>query len=247
MFIILFSAFFKFHCFFLAHCHTAGGDLSFPPRNPTSGPLQWKQRVLITGLLNSHSVFFFPPLTYNCFTMLCYFLLQTTVNQPYIYTDIPSLVRLPPTIPFTVFFLSFINFVREFCGGPGVRTPHLHCLGLIPGWGTKISQASHSQERKKERKKSLRSLMDKHQETFQKEINFYVIYIILGFPGGSNGKESTCNAGDLGLIPRLGRSPGGEHGKEVHSSILAWRIPMDRGAWRATVHGVTKSRTQLSD
>ena len=37
-----------------------------------------------------------------------------------------------------------------------------------------------------------------------------------------------------------------EKGKATHSSILAWRIPMDRGAWRAKVHGVTKSRTQLS-
>ena len=38
-----------------------------------------------------------------------------------------------------------------------------------------------------------------------------------------------------------------EEGVATHSSILAWRIPMDRGAWRATVHGVTKSRTRLSD
>ena len=162
MFIILFSAFFKFRCFFLAHCHTAGGDLSFPRRNPTSGPLQWKHRVLITGLLNSHSVFFSPhwhTIALQCCVIFCCKILWIS----HIYTDIPSLVRLPPTIPFTVFFLSFINFVRKFCGGPGVRTPHLHCLGLIPGWGTKIPQASrHSQERKKERKKSLRSLMDKH-------------------------------------------------------------------------------------
>ena len=56
---------------------------------------------------------------------------------------------------------------------------------------------------------------------------------------GSAGKVSACNVGDLGLIPGLGRSPGGGHGN--HSSILAWRIPMDRGAWQATVHGVTKS------
>ena len=43
-----------------------------------------------------------------------------------------------------------------------------------------------------------------------------------GFPHSSVGKESACNAGDLGLIPGSGRSPGGGHG---HSSILAWRIP----------------------
>ena len=44
-----------------------------------------------------------------------------------------------------------------------------------------------------------------------------------GFPGGSAGKESTCNAGDLGSIPRSGRSP--REGNTTHSSILAWRIP----------------------
>ena len=59
-----------------------------------------------------------------------------------------------------------------------------------------------------------------------------------GFPGGSEGKESACTAGDLGSIPGLGRSPGGEHG----NLILTWRIPMDRGAWWTTVYGVTESQ-----
>ena len=48
--------------------------------------------------------------------------------------------------------------------------------------------------------------------------------LALGFPGGSVGKKSASNAGDLGSIPGLGRSPGGE-GMTTHSSILAWRIP----------------------
>ena len=52
-----------------------------------------------------------------------------------------------------------------------------------------------------------------------------------GFPGGSEGKESTCNTGDLGSIPGLGRSL--EEGMATHSSILDWRIPRDSGAWRA--------------
>ena len=59
-------------------------------------------------------------------------------------------------------------------------------------------------------------------------------------------KNPSANAGDIrdaGSIPRWGRSPGGGHGNPL--SILAWRIPMDRGAWQATVHGVTKSQTQL--
>ena len=56
------------------------------------------------------------------------------------------------------------------------------------------------------------------------------------------GKESACNAGSLGSIPGLGRSPG----RRPHSSTLGLENPMDRGAWQASVHGVTKSRTQLS-
>ena len=67
-----------------------------------------------------------------------------------------------------------------------------------------------------------------------------------GFPGSSAGKEPACNAGDLGLISGLGRSPGWEDplekGVAIHSSILAQRIPMDRGAWRATVHGDQRVR-----
>ena len=101
--------------------------------------------------------------------------------------------------------------------------------------------------------------------------------LIVDFSGSAAGKESACNAGDPGLIPGLGRSPGEgivyllqyswasllaqtlknlpamwetwiqslgwedplEEGMAIHSSILAWRIPMDRGAWKATVHGIT--------
>ena len=62
-------------------------------------------------------------------------------------------------------------------------------------------------------------------------------------PGGSDSIESTCNAGDLGLIPRLGRFPGGGCGNPLQYSCL--ENPMDRGAQWATVHRVTKSRTRL--
>ena len=61
-------------------------------------------------------------------------------------------------------------------------------------------------------------------------------------------KNLPANAGDireLGLIPGSGRSPGGEHGNPLQYSCL--ENPMDRGAWRATVHGVTKNWTLLSD
>ena len=67
----------------------------------------------------------------------------------------------------------------------------------------------------------------------------------MNFPGGSAGEESACNVGDLGLIPRLGRSPRGGHGNPFQYSCL--ENPMDRGAWWTVVHGVAKSQTQLSD
>ena len=68
---------------------------------------------------------------------------------------------------------------------------------------------------------------------------------IMGFPRGSDGKESAYNAGDLGLIPGLGRYPGVGHGNPLQYSCP--RIHMDRGAWQATVHGVAKSQTRLSN
>ena len=63
--------------------------------------------------------------------------------------------------------------------------------------------------------------------------------MFVGFPGGSNGKESVYNAGYLGSIPGSGRSPGERNGCLENS--------MDRGAWWATVHRAAKSRTQLSN
>ena len=65
------------------------------------------------------------------------------------------------------------------------------------------------------------------------------------FPGGSVGKESTCNAGDLGLIHGLGRSPG--EGKGYLFQYSGLENSTDRGAWWAMVHGVASSQIQLSD
>ena len=64
---------------------------------------------------------------------------------------------------------------------------------------------------------------------------------ILGFPGGSDSKESTCNAGDLSSIPELRKSPGEENGYPLQYSDL--ENSMDRRAWWVTVHGVTESWT----
>ena len=67
----------------------------------------------------------------------------------------------------------------------------------------------------------------------------------MDFSGGSDGKASAYNEGDPGSIPGLGRSPGEGNGNPLQYSCL--ENPMDRGAWLATVHGVAKSRTRLSD
>ena len=67
----------------------------------------------------------------------------------------------------------------------------------------------------------------------------------VGFHGDTDGKESACNAGDLGSIPQLGISPGKENGNPLQLYCL--ENSMDRRAWQATVHVVTKSQTRMSD
>ena len=70
-----------------------------------------------------------------------------------------------------------------------------------------------------------------------------LFFFFICFSSGSGDKEPTCNARDLGSIPGLERSPGGGHGNPFQYSCL--ENPMNRGAWRATVNGVAKGRTQL--
>ena len=72
------------------------------------------------------------------------------------------------------------------------------------------------------------------------EIPLVISVLEHSFPGGSAGKESACNAGDPGLIPGLGRSPGGGNCYPLQYSCL--ENPMERGAWQATVHGVARGR-----
>ena len=67
------------------------------------------------------------------------------------------------------------------------------------------------------------------------------MYVCMGFPGSSAGKESAFNARDPGLIPGLGRSPGEGTGNPLQYSGL--ENSMGRGFWQATVLGVTKSQT----
>ena len=70
-------------------------------------------------------------------------------------------------------------------------------------------------------------------------------HVLLDFPGGSDSKASAYNAGDPGSIPGSGRSSGEGNGNPLQYSCL--ENPLERGAWQATVHGVAKSQTQLSD
>ena len=72
---------------------------------------------------------------------------------------------------------------------------------------------------------------------------WYILYA--GFPDGSDGKASACNAGDQGSIPESGRSPGEGNGNPLQHSCL--ENLMDGGAWQATVHGVAKNWTRLSN
>ena len=73
------------------------------------------------------------------------------------------------------------------------------------------------------------------------EVISYPLPVFLGFPGGSDGKESACNSGDLGSIPRSGRSPGGGHGNPLQYFYLE-NSHGQRSLVGYTVQGVTKSQ-----
>ena len=74
----------------------------------------------------------------------------------------------------------------------------------------------------------------------------YTFYtnLLRGFPGGSVVKNLPANAGDMSSIPGSGRSPGGGNGNLLQ--YYFWENPMDKGAWRATVHGVARARNDLA-
>ena len=87
------------------------------------------------------------------------------------------------------------------------------------------------------------SLCSKLSVRYHSAVRFY--WELLGFAGGSDGKGTACNAGDLGSNPGLERSLGEGNGNPLQCSCL--EDSMDGGAWWATVHGIAKSWTQLSD
>ena len=89
-------------------------------------------------------------------------------------------------------------------------------------------------------KKLLHFFAWKDSESYLGRSFLTLSWTLTGFPGGSVGKESACNAGDPGLFPESGRSPGEENGNPLQYSCL--ENPMGRGAWWATVHGVARVR-----
>ena len=70
---------------------------------------------------------------------------------------------------------------------------------------------------------------------------------LLGFPGGSDSKESACKVGDPGSIPGSGQEDPLEKGMATHSSILVWRIPETEEPGGLTVHEVAENQTRLSN
>ena len=75
-------------------------------------------------------------------------------------------------------------------------------------------------------------------------LKFIVGYLLMGFPGSSLVKNQLANGGDEGSTPGLGRSPGEGNGNPLQYNCL--ENPMDRGAWRATVHGITRVGRDLA-
>ena len=144
-----------------------------------------------------------------------------------------------------------------FPGGSAGKTPvyqrrrHKRCrldpwLGKIP-WSRKWQPTPVFLPGESHRQKSLVDYSPRsHTESDTTEQLTHThththTHTLIIFPGGSAGKESACNAGDPGLIPGLGRSPGAGNGNPLQYSCL--ENPMDREARWAIVHGVAKSRT----
>ena len=110
-------------------------------------------------------------------------------------------------------------------------------LGLPPAWNALPSSSQTSSRSPAEATSSARPSLTAPLYSF---LSYFLVLSVTGFPGGSDGKESAHNVGDLGLISGSSRSPGEGNGCPLQCSCL--ESPMDRGAWWAAVHGVTKSR-----
>ena len=110
-------------------------------------------------------------------------------------------------------------------------------MGYSP-WGHKESDITEEAQKQQQEHGKINLLVSL-------VIVFFYDSFIDGFPGGSDGKASAYNAGDLGLIPGQGRSLGRR--KWQPTLVLLPRKSMDRGAWKLTVPGVAMSQTRLND
>ena len=117
----------------------------------------------------------------------------------------------------------------------------------VPQLGSVVSCRACRKSENSTKIRALKLWLLREKNSVRREERQEDIYTRLGkcFPGGSDGKEPACNAGDLGSVPGLGRSPGEGNGNSLQYSCL--ENPMDRGTWWVTVHGVTKSQTWLSN
>ena len=106
-----------------------------------------------------------------------------------------------------------------------------------------MAKALHTSSQKGQGQLYVSTILKIHRKNECKEIHHS--YLRIDFPGGSDGKASVYNVVDPGSISGLGRSPGEGNGNPLQDYCL--ENPMDRGAWQATVHGVTNSQTRLSN
>ena len=165
---------------------------------------------------------------HNVFYIVYQFLVPSAVNK-WVHFSIPALrFKKGFSLPCLLLALSKVLGVACGCRWPwqvesswSSDWTHVSCIGrqILNHWTTR----------------EVLSYMSWFPSTYQ----------ALGISGGSDNKESACNAEDPGSIPGSGRSPGEGNDSPLQYSCL--ENPMDRGAWRASVHGVPKSRTLLSD
>ena len=177
--------------------------------------------------------------TFTIFIFLCYIkpLMESHLCMCVYVWLTNYLLLVESSSPFSVLFLD----LRVECDALIFLQGHLplpvalYSLGFIPA----VSSPSPL----------CRSLTDgKKWAALGSGVGFYSFLGLNCLPGlscGSDDKESACNAGDLGLIPGSGRSPGGGNGSPLQYCYL--ENSTDRGTWQATVHGVAKSLTWLSD
>ena len=167
-------------------------------------------------------IFFYSYFYWNIVTLQCYVSFCCTAKWvSYMYTSIPYFFKFPSRPLICTTYMCY-----EVCGNRLNSKAASTCLACTTSpFDTKFKTC--------------------HCPTFWTPQYLYHLIYTKGFLGSSDGKESACNAEDPGSIPGSGRSPGKGNGYPLQYSCL--ENSMDRGAWWATVHGVAKSQTPLSD